>query len=75
MQVDEINYTEQQYMSALHSQYHACWCSGNFRNQGISSHGIVPQSRNILSSASEELRAGDIKSALALEEVWCWTED
>ena len=47
---------KQQYMSVLHSQYHACWCSGNFRSQSISRHGIDTQSRNIPSSASKELR-------------------
>ena len=47
---------EQQYMlSVLHSQYHACWCSGDFRSQGISRHDINPQKQNILSPASEEL--------------------
>ena len=34
---------EQQYMlSTLHWQYHVCWCSGDFRSQGISRHGIDP---------------------------------
>ena len=48
---------EQQYiLPVLHSQYHACWCSGDFRSQCISRHGIDSQSRNILSPASEELR-------------------
>ena len=41
--------------SVLHSQYHACWCSGDFRSQGISRHGIDPQSWNIPSPAPEEL--------------------
>ena len=41
---------EQQYMlSVLHSQYHSCWCCDDFRGQAINSHGIDPQSRNILS--------------------------
>ena len=48
---------EQQYMfmmtSVLHSQYHVCLFTGDFRSQGINSHGINPQSRNILSPASE----------------------
>ena len=45
---------EQLYMlSVLHSQYHACWCPGDFRSQGISRHGTDTQSQNILSSASE----------------------
>ena len=47
---------EQQYMlSVLHSQWHACCCSDDFRSQGISRHGIDPQSGNLLSPASEEL--------------------
>ena len=46
---------EQKYMlSVLYSQYHACWCSGDFRSQGIR-HGMDPQSQNIPSPASEEL--------------------
>ena len=48
---------EQEYMlSVLHSQYHACCSSGDFRSQGISRHGIDPQSRNIPSPASDELK-------------------
>ena len=48
---------EQHYMLyVLHSQYHACWCTGNFRSQCISRHYIDLQSRNIPSPASEELR-------------------
>ena len=47
---------EQPYMLPfLCRQYHACWCSGDFRNQGISRHGIDLQSQNIPSLASEEL--------------------
>ena len=30
-------------LSALHSQYHACWCTGDLRSQCISRHGIDPQ--------------------------------
>ena len=41
--------------SVLHSQYHACWCSGDFKRQGISRHGIDLQSQTILSSESQEL--------------------
>ena len=41
--------------TVLHRQYYACWCSGNFRSQGMSKHGIDPESQNILSPASEEL--------------------
>ena len=47
---------KQQYMlSVLHSQYYACWWTGDFRSQWISRHGIDCQSWNIPSSASEEL--------------------
>ena len=47
---------KQQYMLYVwHSQYHVCWCSVDFRSQGINRHGIYPQSQNMLSSASEEL--------------------
>ena len=41
--------------SVLHRQYHACWCSGDFRSQGISRYGIDPQGWNIRSTASDEL--------------------
>ena len=41
---------------ALHSRYHACWCTSDFRSQCIKGHGLVPQSRNIPYPASEELR-------------------
>ena len=41
----------------LHSQYHVCWCSSNFRSQGISSHVTDPQSQNIPSPASKGLRS------------------
>ena len=41
----------------LYSQYDACWCPGYLRSrQGINRHGIDPQSQNILSPASEELK-------------------
>ena len=50
---------EQQYSSVLHSQCHACWCSGDLRSQGISKHGIDPQSGNIPFQASEELTEND----------------
>ena len=47
---------EKQYMlSVLHSQYHACWSSGDFRSQGIRRQDINPQIQNILFPASEEL--------------------
>ena len=28
--------------SVQRSQYHTCWCSGDFRSHGISKHGIDP---------------------------------
>ena len=47
---------EQQYMlSFLHSQYHACWCTGNFRSQCISRHGVDLQNWNIPSPTSEDV--------------------
>ena len=47
---------EQPYMlPILYWWYLACWCSGDFRSQNISRHGIDPQSWNIPSPASEEL--------------------
>ena len=47
---------EQEDMFVLHSQYHACWCSGDFRSQSISKHGIDLKSQNIPSPASKELK-------------------
>ena len=47
---------EQQCMLfVLYSQYNACWCSGDFRSQGNSRHGIDLHSWNIPSSAPQEL--------------------
>ena len=40
----------------LYSQYDACWCPGGVWSHGISRHDIDPQSQNILSPASEELK-------------------
>ena len=36
-------------LSVLHSQYHACWCSGDFRSQGINRHGIAPPEYSVSS--------------------------
>ena len=47
---------QQRMLSVVHSQYHGCWCPGDFRSQGISRHGIDSQSRNIPPPESEELR-------------------
>ena len=30
------------YLSYSDNEYHACWCSGDFRSLGISRHGIEP---------------------------------
>ena len=49
---------EQQYMAILLCRYHACWCSGDFRSQGINRHGIDLLSRNIPFPAAEELIDG-----------------
>ena len=62
---------EQTYMlPILYWQYHACWCSGDFRSQGIGRHGIDPQSQNIPSPSSEELISSYVK--LYFEEVWLY---
>ena len=53
-----IRYTMQQpcMLPILCCRYHSCWCPGDFSRQGISRHGIDPQSWNILSPASDELK-------------------
>ena len=51
----ELSLKQQYMLSVLNSEYHACWCTGDFRSQGIIRHGIDPQSRNIPSLESEEL--------------------
>ena len=49
---------EHQYkLSVLHSQYHAYLCFDDFRIQGISRHGIDPQSWNIPIPASDGLNS------------------
>ena len=58
----------------LHSQYHACWCSGNFRSQGISRHGTDPQIRNIPSTPSEELSCFD-KAPIGRCDYIVWTNN
>ena len=51
---------QQPYMlPILYSQYHACWCPGDSRSQGISGHGIDHIRRNIPSLATEELTGQD----------------
>ena len=42
-------------LSVLYSQYHACWCPGDFRSQASADMVFDPQSWNIPSLASEEL--------------------
>ena len=42
----------------LYCQYHACWCPGDLRSQGMSRHGIEQISLNIPSLALEELIMG-----------------
>ena len=64
---------EQKYMLyVLHSQYHACWCSGDFRSQGISRYGIDPQSRNNPSPVSEQSRNRRLQIIL---QYWRNTKD
>ena len=57
VQQKKTKFTMQQpyILPILHWQYHACWCSGDFRSQGINRHGIDPQGRDIQFPASEEL--------------------
>ena len=40
----KLTLKQQRMLSALHSQYHACWCSCDFGDQGFSRHAIDPQS-------------------------------
>ena len=56
-QIDEINSIKIYMMSVLHSNWDACWCSGDFRSQCISRNGIVSQSRNILPSSIRRVNA------------------
>ena len=53
---------EQQYMvSALHSQNHACWCTGDFRSQGIiNRHGIDPQKPEYSVSSIRRVKHHDV---------------
>ena len=48
-------------VSVLHSQCSVCWCSGECRGQHINRRGIEPPSRNIPSSAPDELRIANRK--------------
>ena len=57
-------------LSVLHSQYHACWCTGDCRSQCINRHGIDHQSRIIPSPASEELTLY-IPGLLFFHHAWC----
>ena len=71
---------EQPYMLIPYCPYHSCWCSGDWRSQGISRHGIDQYWRNIPSLASEELKrsTSDICSAsveLKLENIWQQIKD
>ena len=62
---------EQQYvLSVLHSQYHACWCSGDFRSQCISRHSIDLKSWNIPSPAAEELCLSDFTRHQGQYKLW-----
>ena len=57
VQQKKIRFTMEQphMLPILYCQYHACWCPGDVRSQGISRHGIDQISQNILSAALEEL--------------------
>ena len=50
-------------------QCHACWCTGDFRSQCISRHGIGPQRRNVANTPpSEELTLQDKQILVICEE-------
>ena len=64
---------EQPYMLPIvYWQYHACWCSGDFRSQGISRHGINPQSQNIPSPASEEVKLSKTYPNINVSKLRCF---
>ena len=68
--VDEITLEPQYTLSVQHSQYHACWCSGDFRSQGTNRHAIDLQSRNIPSPAWEKLMLNhNISHAMTVYDV------
>ena len=61
---------KQQYMymlSVIHSQCYTCWCSGDFRSQGISKHGIDPQK---LEYSISSIRSAEINSSQTV--LGCW---
>ena len=60
-------------VSVPHSQYHACWYSGDLRSQSISRDGIELQSRNIPSPTSEELTL-EVPRYLAKSRRPCWVK-
>ena len=67
-----MKWTLEQYMlSVLHGQHHTCWCSGDFRSQGISRHGIDLQSQ-ILSPAWKELITQSFNSLASVDAVASW---
>ena len=60
---------EQKYMlSVLCSQYHACWCSGDFRSQGISRNGVDPPKLVFSISSTRRVNSYELDDAyLCLE--------
>ena len=76
VQQKKTNFTmEQRYkLPVLHWQYHACWCAGDFRSQGINRYSVDPWSWNIPSPASEELRwkgfSQDFNNVQELIDAW-----
>ena len=57
VQQKKTSFTEEEpiMLPILYWQYHASWCSDDFRSQGINENAIDPQSRNIPPSGSEDL--------------------
>ena len=56
-------------LSAIHNQYHTCWCTGDFRSQYIR-HSITLQCRNIPTLASEVLLITLLHSPFYLASIY-----
>ena len=58
-------------LAVWHSQYHACWCSGDFRSLGINRHGIDPQKQEYYAPASAELITNLCFHKVPSNHSWC----
>ena len=62
---------KQQYMLfVLLSQYHACWCTGDFRSQCISRHGMGTQKPEYSISSITKLKRINVKQGIAINTLW-----